>query len=175
MIDMVLAVEKSGYIDVYAVGKLVEGLASEAGKVNGLRMGIVVYASQALPLLDPVREVERVPEAYREAPVLPGAPNPVPALREAADMLGSSRDPLTAQGLVVLVWSAKSRPKPSLRLASMQLLAMGYGLAAVLLLSKEPAWAKRYLGGSTPVYLLRGNANPYRLGARIAREVTQLG
>ncbi len=174
MIDVVLAVEKSDYIDVYTVEKVVEGFASEAGKNEVARVGLIVYASQALPVLDLTHEIQRIPGAYKEAPLLPGSPNPVPALREAAEMLDDYRDPLTTQSVTVVIWSTKSRPRPSLRLASMQLWSMGFSVAVLLPLQKVPTWIKKYFGESARVYLLRKTANPYRLGARLARDILQL-
>jgi hypothetical protein len=171
LIDIVLAVEKSNYIDVYTVEKVVEGFASEARKTEEARVGLVVYASQALPILDLTHDVDRIPGAYRDAPLLPGPPNPVPALREAAEMLDDYKDPLTTRSSTLVVWSAKSRPRPSLRLASMQHWSMGFSIAVLLPLQKTPMWIKKYFGESARVYLLRRTANPYRLGARLAREI----
>lgn len=175
MIDVVLAVEKSNYIDVYTIDKVVEGFASEARKSGEARVGLVVYASQALPILDLTHDVERVPGAYRDAPLLPGPPNPMPALREAAEMLDDYKDPLTTRGFTIVVWSAKSRPRPSLRLASMQHWSMGFSIAVLLPLPKTPTWTKKYFGEGARIYLLRKTANPYRLGARLARELLYVG
>ncbi len=144
---VIVAAEKSRFLEPYKVQATLaswrEGLAGHA-----VLAGLVAYAAHALPLVDPQGDPELVVRAYEEAPILDGAPNPVAALREAADMIADYSNALTRPRLVVLLWSLKSRPRHLLRILANYIESLGAGLLVVAYTAKRRPWLPRYFPGA---------------------------
>jgi len=160
---LVVAAEKSGLLEPYKVSAVLRGFASGVeGRGDYLRVGLIVYAGRPLPILDPVEDVQRLVEAYEEAPVLEGPPNPALALREAGEMLLDYSTPLPGSRLVLLLWSLKSRPRRVLRVAAHYVASLGAGIALVAFTSKRRPWLQRYFPQGTRVFEVE--SPPARLG-----------
>lgn len=168
-LDAVLALEKSRFIEPYQALRILEGIVKALRILEGVRAGLIVYGGYALPLLNPTTELDRVASAYDEAPIIPGAPNPASALAEAVDMLEDYMDSLSGVRTLILLWSLKSRPRPSLRMLSSYIRSSGVKLILILTTNKRPAWLNKYFGEDVEALLVRWNTSPERLGLRLMR------
>lgn len=165
---VVLVAEKSKFLEPYKVEAVLKRAVDSITPAGG-EVSLVVYSSRALPLLDPTPDAPRILEAYEEAPILPGAPEPSLALREAGELVAHYRDSLTGPVVVVLLWSTKSRPRRALRVAEFYLAALGARLVVVLLSPKRRPWAQKFFPHAASILYSDPPARIGRIGEALSR------
>ena len=100
---------------------------------------LIIYSERAMPLVDYWYESRySLTDSYSEAPFLPGRPNPGPALVEAVDQVEST-NPTVSSWKIMLLWSARSRPR-HIELYISYALDSGASLYIIALRPSIPPW-----------------------------------
>jgi hypothetical protein len=171
--DIVLLVEKSSHVDVTAVKRVVEGISKALEESEVIRVGLIVFSSNPLPLADLSLQKERIAEIFDEVPVLPGPPNLVRALTEALEMFNDFSDPLVLARFLVIICGCNFRHSKGLRIALRSLDLMNVHPLFLIIGSKIPSWLTSLLN-KDQLMLVRWNTGPERVALKLIDAMSRI-
>ncbi len=159
-----LVVEKWRHTPLDTVFRIIEEVERQAWR--GDNIGMIVFGSNPAPILDPGPSRLSPTDSFTRAPQMPGRPNPGPALVEAVDQMASSTVEVEEWPLI-LVWSARSRPK-HLDLHLSYAIDAGASIRLIALRPSKPPWLdEEDYQGKLVIKRIRKNTNIKRLVSEV--------
>jgi hypothetical protein len=171
--DIVLLAEKSSHVDVTAVRRVVEGVSKVLEESEVIRVGLIVFSSDPLPVSDLTLQKGKIIELFDEVPVLPGSPNLVKALNEAIDMFNDFDDPIVLVKFLVIICGCNLRPSKGLRTALRSLELMKVHPLVLVVGSKLPSWLTSVIN-KEQLMLIRWNTGPERVALRLINMMSKI-
>ncbi len=170
-IDVILLAERSRHVDPDLTKRLLENTVKALISSNTLRVGVIVFSSNAMPLIDLTVNKEKVLSALEEIPILSGPPNVIKALSEAIEMFNDFKDPITLARFIVLICGCGGRPPKAFKILLRQLFNLDIQLIIIVLGPRSPTWLSSIVDKSS-ILTIRWNTTPERVTLKVLESMS---
>ena len=169
-IDIVLLLETSKHVDISLVKNIGKELVKSFIESELSRLGLIVFSSRSLPLIDLTPEKGRVMDLIEKIPELEGPPNLIKGLKESLEMIRESSDRIASLRLIIIVCSCSMRFQKHIRMFLSNLSAFNINPIFVVLQSKLPSWLISIVG-KDKIIPIRWNTGPERVALRVLKVI----
>ncbi len=148
-------------------GWIVESIKSVSSRCEGTLYSLVVYSGRALPLIEVSPSPMKVIHYLESVESLPGVPEPVRGVVEAAEIVNHYTSGRSAESRIVLYWSMPKKPRLPVKLAPTIASSVGSDLSIVALQYTTPKWARKHDLGPQEIYIYKRRMRPSDLPRRL--------